>query len=69
MKFGVLDHLDSSGRPLGEFYEHRLTLVEAYERNYWTTDPATLDELRAAGHELEDRLEGVGQEAYLEAAE
>jgi magnesium chelatase subunit H len=37
-------------------------LVEAYERNYWTTDPATLDELRAAGHELEDRLEGVGLE-------
>jgi magnesium chelatase subunit H len=44
-------------------------LVEAYERNYWTTDPQTLDELRAAGHELEDRLEGVGQEAMLEAAE
>lgn len=32
MKFGVFDHLDSSGRPLGEFYEHRLKLVEAYER-------------------------------------
>jgi magnesium chelatase subunit H len=44
-------------------------LVEAYERNYWTTDPATLDELRAAGHELEDRLEGVGLEPLLEAAE
>jgi magnesium chelatase subunit H len=44
-------------------------LVEAYERNYWTTDPETLDELRAAGHELEDRLEGVGPEPVLEAAE
>ena len=32
MKFGVFDHLDSSGRELGEFYEHRLRLVEAYER-------------------------------------
>ena len=32
MKFGVFDHLDSSGRPLGEFYEHRLQLVCAYER-------------------------------------
>ena len=32
MKFGVFDHLDSSGRPLGEFYEHRLQLIEAYER-------------------------------------
>ena len=32
MKFGVFDHLDDSGAPLGEFYEHRLKLVEAYER-------------------------------------
>jgi alkanesulfonate monooxygenase SsuD/methylene tetrahydromethanopterin reductase-like flavin-dependent oxidoreductase (luciferase family) len=32
MKFGVFDHLDASGRPLGEFYEQRLQLVEAYER-------------------------------------
>jgi len=32
MKFGVFDHLDASGRPLGEFYEQRLRLVEAYER-------------------------------------
>ncbi len=32
MKFGVFDHLDDSGRPLGEFYEHRLRLVELYER-------------------------------------
>ena len=32
MRFGVFDHLDDSGLPLGEFYEHRLRLVEAYER-------------------------------------
>ena len=32
MKFGVFDHLDASGGPLGEFYEHRLRLVELYER-------------------------------------
>ena len=32
MKFGVFDHLDASGAALGEFYEHRLRLVEAYER-------------------------------------
>ncbi len=32
IKFGVFDHLDASGRPLGEFYEHRLQLVELYER-------------------------------------
>jgi magnesium chelatase subunit H len=34
-------------------------LVEAHDRNYWTTDPATLEALRAAGHDLEDRVEGV----------
>ena len=32
MKFGVFDHLDASGQPLGVFYEHRLRLIEAYER-------------------------------------
>ena len=32
MKFGVFDHLDDSGLPLGEFYENRLRLIEAYER-------------------------------------
>jgi alkanesulfonate monooxygenase SsuD/methylene tetrahydromethanopterin reductase-like flavin-dependent oxidoreductase (luciferase family) len=31
MKVGVFDHLDASGRPLGEFYEHRLKLLEAYD--------------------------------------
>jgi magnesium chelatase subunit H len=34
-------------------------LVEAHDRNYWNADPETLDALRAAGHELEDRVEGV----------
>jgi alkanesulfonate monooxygenase SsuD/methylene tetrahydromethanopterin reductase-like flavin-dependent oxidoreductase (luciferase family) len=32
MKFGVFDHLDDGGIPLGELYENRLQLVEAYER-------------------------------------
>jgi magnesium chelatase subunit H len=34
-------------------------LIEASERNYWQPDAATLDALRRAGEELEDRLEGV----------
>jgi magnesium chelatase subunit H len=34
-------------------------LLEATERNYWRPDAATLAALRAAGDELEDRLEGV----------
>ena len=34
-------------------------LIEAQERNYWSPDPATLDALRRAGEELEDRLEGI----------
>jgi magnesium chelatase subunit H len=34
-------------------------LLEAHERNYWTPDPATLEALRRAGEELEDRVEGV----------
>ena len=32
MQFGVFDHLDDSGLALGEFYENRLRLVQAYER-------------------------------------
>ena len=38
-------------------------LIEAHERNYWSPDPATLDALREAGDELEDRLEGLGHTA------
>ena len=34
-------------------------LIEAQERHYWQPDPATLAALRAAGNELEDRVEGV----------
>ncbi|MEK0427552.1 MAG: hypothetical protein RL001_79, partial [Pseudomonadota bacterium] len=34
-------------------------LMEATERNYWTPDADTLDAMRRAGEELEDRLEGV----------
>ncbi len=35
-------------------------LIEAQERTYWSPDAATLEALRHAGEELEDRLEGVG---------
>jgi magnesium chelatase subunit H len=38
-------------------------LIEAHERRYWTPDEATLEALKHAGEELEDRLEGVGVEA------
>jgi magnesium chelatase subunit H len=34
-------------------------LIEAQERNYWSPDAATLEALREAGNELEDRLEGL----------
>ncbi len=34
-------------------------LIEAQERSYWTPTEAELDALRAAGDELEDRLEGI----------
>ena len=34
-------------------------LIEAHQRAYWTPSPEMLDQLRAAGEELEDRLEGV----------
>jgi magnesium chelatase subunit H len=36
-------------------------LIEAHERNYWTPDEETLEALRRAGEELEDRLEGVSE--------
>ena len=38
-------------------------LIEAHERRYWQPDDGTLEALRRAGDELEDRLEGVGVEA------
>ncbi len=34
-------------------------LIEAHERNYWTPDEATLEALRRAGEDIEDRLEGI----------
>jgi magnesium chelatase subunit H len=34
-------------------------LIEASDRKYWSPDAATLDALRRAGEDLEDRLEGV----------
>jgi len=34
-------------------------LIEAQERSYWAPDPETLEALREAGAELEDRLEGI----------
>ena len=34
-------------------------LIEATDRNYWSPDPATLNALRRAGEDLEDRLEGI----------
>lgn len=33
MEFGVFDHVDRSDLPLGDFYEARLKIVEAYDRN------------------------------------
>ena len=34
-------------------------LIEAHERHYWSPDQATLDLLRRASEDLEDRLEGL----------
>ena len=38
-------------------------LLEASDRNFWQPDAATLEALRRAGEELEDRLEGVFEKA------
>jgi magnesium chelatase subunit H len=38
-------------------------LLEASERQYWKPDAATLEALRRASDELEDRLEGVYESA------
>lgn len=32
MEFGIFDHLDRNGLPLGDFYEQRLKLAELYDR-------------------------------------
>ena len=31
MKFGVFDHMDDSGVPLGQQFENRMKLAEAYD--------------------------------------
>jgi alkanesulfonate monooxygenase SsuD/methylene tetrahydromethanopterin reductase-like flavin-dependent oxidoreductase (luciferase family) len=33
MRFGIFDHMDDTGVPLGEQYENRLQLIEAYDRS------------------------------------
>jgi alkanesulfonate monooxygenase SsuD/methylene tetrahydromethanopterin reductase-like flavin-dependent oxidoreductase (luciferase family) len=33
MRFGIFDHMDRGASPLGEQYEHRLQLIEAYDRS------------------------------------
>ena len=38
-------------------------LLEARERQYWSPDEATLEALRNATHEVEDRLEGINMVA------
>jgi magnesium chelatase subunit H len=38
-------------------------LIEAHERDYWTPDDETLEQLRRFGEELEDRLEGIDEAA------
>ena len=38
-------------------------LIEAHERHYWTPDAATLQALKSASDDLEDRLEGIHMEA------
>jgi magnesium chelatase subunit H len=37
-------------------------LIEAQQRNYWTPDAATAEALLHASEDLEDRLEGIGNE-------
>lgn len=32
MEFGVFDHLDASGRPLDQYYEDRLRVIEQFDR-------------------------------------
>ena len=32
LEFGVFDHVDRNDRPLEQFYEDRLKLIEAYDR-------------------------------------
>jgi magnesium chelatase subunit H len=43
-------------------------LLEASDRRYWQPDAATLDALKRAGEELEDRLEGISPGVEVKAA-
>lgn len=42
-------------------------LIEAHERNYWQPDADTLEALREAGDELDDRVEGISMGAEAAA--
>ena len=33
MKFGIFDHMDDNGLPVGQHFENRLSLIEAYDRH------------------------------------
>lgn len=33
LEFGVFDHVDRNAKPLAQFYEDRLKLIEAYDRS------------------------------------
>lgn len=33
MEFGVFDHMDDTGTPIGQQYQHRLQLIEEYDRS------------------------------------
>jgi hypothetical protein len=32
MKFGIFEHMDDGGIPVGQHFENRLSLIEAYDR-------------------------------------
>ena len=32
MKFGIFEHMDDSGTPVGRHFENRLSLIEVYDR-------------------------------------
>ena len=32
MEFGIFDHLDRNDRPLNDYYEDRLKIIEAYDK-------------------------------------
>ncbi|MEO1090572.1 MAG: magnesium chelatase subunit H [Pseudomonadota bacterium] len=40
-------------------------LLEAHDRQYWTPDDATLEALRQASEELEDRVEGITEGVHV----